>query len=90
MRLTASLLVLIAGALCGCGTTMGWSKPDATPQEFARTRSQCHVQSIRSSYNMGGSLNGLLDAGRDERFRSCMDANGWTLVSRPSGSLQWW
>jgi hypothetical protein len=76
-------LILIATAVGACESGgMAWSKADATPQEFVRTRSQCNFQSIRASYNLGGSLDRLFDPGRDDRFQSCMTGNGWARVNR--------
>jgi len=81
-------IMLMAAAVCACESApaMTWSKPDATRQEFIRTRSQCQTQSEGTTSVLGG----LLDGGRDDRFRSCMKANGWVLVSRPGGSAVSW
>ncbi len=88
MTTRALSIVLMAAMVCACGSapTMAWSKPDATRQEFIRTRSQCQTQSEGTTLILGGTL----DGGRDERFQSCMKANGWVLINRPGGSAVSW
>jgi hypothetical protein len=87
MKQLRASLILIAAAVGGCESGgLAWSKSDATPQEFVRTRSQCHFQSIQASYNLGGSLDRLFDLGRDDRFQSCMTENGWVPVNRTANS----
>jgi len=91
MKTRLVCLILIATAVGACESGgMAWSKADATPQEFVRARSQCHFQSIRASYNLGGSLDRLFDLGRDDRFQSCMTENGWALVNRTRGPTGTW
>jgi hypothetical protein len=83
MKQLRGSVILIAMVVAACESGgMAWSKADATPQEFGRARSQCHFQSIRASYNLGGSLDRLFDLGRDDRFQSCMTDNGWAPVNR--------
>jgi hypothetical protein len=81
-------MMLIAVAVCACenNSTMVWSKAGATPQDFDRNQSQCQIQNGGPTY----SLSGWFDSGRDERFRSCMQANGWSPISRPAGSAVYW
>jgi hypothetical protein len=77
-------MMLIAVAVCACQSSSPtvWSKAGATPQEFDQIRSECQTQSGGPTY----SLSGWFDSGRNERFRSCMQAGGWAPVSRPAGS----
>jgi hypothetical protein len=88
MKSRSAIMTLIAVAVCACqsSSTLVWSKADATQQEFDRIRSQCQISSGGPTY----SLSGWFDSGRNERFQSCMQANGWLSISRPAGSTVYW
>ena len=88
MKSRSASMMLIAVAVCACqsSSTVVWSKADASQQEFDRIRSQCQILSGGPTY----SLSGWFDSGRNERFQSCMQANGWLPVSRPAGSTVYW